>query len=780
MSLMPFSGFVDLEDLKNTLLALAVDPSIGGLLILGPKGTGKSSLVRAFAELLPDVEVVLGCYFGCSPNRVDELCSDCSTRLKAEGKLPSATRKMRIVELPIGVTDDRVVGAINVEQTLKEGKVHFEPGLLARAHRNVLYIDEVNLLPDHIVDLILDAAAYGWNVVEREGVSLRHPAHFILVGTMNPEEGELRPQLLDRFAISVPIQTVLDPSLRADIVKRNIEFETSRDLFNSTWDSTQVKLRAQIENARNHIREVYIPDQVIASVSQVCGKLSVDGYRPDIVAAKVARALAALGGRLEATHDDALQGLRLALAHRTRAGGLKPPATQGEIDRLFQDAKNIRLTNLATSRTDETGTKAAPATQQRKPLQSAFNRLRPKRESSQPPNPNQNRRRSFGSLKILGYFFFAAMVVRLFFMLDFLAFVTLMSLLLLILFLISLARRNRGTPSPYPQTRKTSNPKPGKMTAAIAMLSWPTARKILGKKIGEGEQLLEQTTSEKPTGAKLELDKILARARWLGRRKSRTGRGRPVSYRNFSGGTTDIALATSLRLAARRGRPFEVTRDDLRMNIREGRIRASMILVLDSSESMIDSLSKVRDAIRAVKKGAARMRDRVGLIVFKGEEAHVLQHPTTNFNLIMQKLGNVGLSDFTPLAAGILRAVKMARTEQARGYVPLVIMASDGATNVSIPRWSARMSNIPDPATDALQMAKVISVNKWKTVVANMAHVTHEGPADMVMGTHLMMRIAQVTKGVYVGFSHKKGQSLVRDMSQAQVETGRLDNLSEI
>jgi Mg-chelatase subunit ChlD len=318
------------------------------------------------------------------------------------------------------------------------------------------------------------------------------------------------------------------------------------------------------------------------------------------------------------------------------------------------------------------------------------------------------------------------------------------------------------------------------MTAATAILFWPTARKILGKKIGEGEQLIEQMISEKPAGAKLELDKILARARWLGRRKGRTGRGRPVSYKNFSGGAPDISLATSLRLAARRGKPLEVRREDLRVNIREGRIKASMILVLDSSESMIDSLSKVRDAIRAVKKGAARMRDRVGLIVFKGEEAHVLQHPTTNFNLIMQKLGNVGLSDFTPLAVGILRAVRMARTEQARGYAPLVVMASDGVTNVSIPRWSVRMSDIPDPATDALQMAKVISTNKWKTVVANMAHVTHEGPADMIMGTHIMMRIAQVTKGIYVGFSHKKEQPIVRDMSQAQVESGQQDNLSEI
>lgn len=197
-------------------------------------------------------------------------------------------------------------------------------------------------------------------------------------------------------------------------------------------------------------------------------------------------------------------------------------------------------------------------------------------------------------------------------------------------------------------------------------------------------------------------------------------------------------------------------------------MKASMILILDSSESMVDSLRKVRDAIRAVRKGAARMRDRVGLIVFKGEEAHTLQHPTTNFNLVMQKLGNVGLSDFTPLS-GLLRAVRMARTEQSRGYAPLLVVASDGVTNVSVPRFGATMLDIPDPASDALLMAKLISTNKWRAIVANMAHVTGEGPADMVMGTSLMMRIAEVTKGVYVGFSHKDVEkSVVIDMAQVQ------------
>jgi Mg-chelatase subunit ChlI/Mg-chelatase subunit ChlD len=765
---MPFSGFVDLEDLKKTLLSLAVDPSIGGLLILGPKGTGKSSLVRAFAELLPEIEVVIGCNFGCSPKYVEELCTDCKERLKTEGRLPQVIRKMSIVDLPIGVTDDRVIGSINVELTLKSGKIHFEPGLLARAHRNILYIDEVNLLPDHIVDLILDAASYGWNIIEREGLSLKHPARFILIGTMNPEEGELRPQLLDRFAISLPIQTVLDSRLRAEVVKRNIEFERNRDLFSSTWKPTQDKMRTQIETARENIKNVFVSDQIIATIAHVCGKLSVDGYRPDIVATKVGRALAAIDGRSEIGHDDALQGLKLALAHRTRAGGLKPPATQLEIERLFHEAKNIEFAkNTTAAQTSTAGQNEPPPQQQQK--KSFLQRGQP--QPPETPNSMQDKRRRFGKLKIIGFLVLLTGLVSLYFILQFWVFITLLSLLMLFVLLTSILRKNRDEGfSPYPRNRKPKGTRAEKVAAKTSMLAWPSARKILRKKIGEGEQLLEQTQKES-TGARFELDKIIAQARLLGRRKGLTGRGRPVSYKNFSDELNrDIAIATSVRLAARRGLPFQIRKEDLRANIREGRIKASMILVLDSSESMIDSLSKVRDAIRAIKKSATRMRDRVGLIVFKGEDAHVLQHPTTNFNLIMQKLANVGLSDFTPLAAGIMRAVRIARTEEARGYAPIVVMATDGVTNVSIPRLTSRMHDIPDPASDALLMAKSISSNKWKTVVANMAHVTDNGPADMIMGTNLMMNIAHVTRGVYVGFPRRKEEAVVKNMSPERFE----------
>jgi len=507
-----------------------------------------------------------------------------------------------------------------------------------------------------------------------------------------------------------------------------------------------------------------VSDQIIASISQVCGRLSVDGYRPDIVGTKVARALAALDGRREVGEGDALQGLKLALAHRTRAGGLKPPATQMEIEKQFQEARNTQFGKIAQpSPTDPSSAGDLVRQQQKKSIVDIFQR---RGESNQPQNLTQPKQRRFGNLRKLSYIFLVAGVGYLFFILKFWTFVTLMAVLIVIVFILSLARKSKaGTLSPY-SIRRGSLRTRAQKAAASSILAWPGTRRILGKKVTEGAHLIE-SQPEDSGKAKFELDKIISRARWLGRRKGLAGRGRPVSYKNFSDRTNhDIAVATSVRLAARHGMPFHVRKDDLRMNIREGRIKASMILVLDSSESMIDSLSKVRDAIRAVKRGATRMKDRVGLIVFKGEEAYVLQHPTSNFNLIIQKLANVGLSDYTPLAAGIMKAVRLARTEEARGYAPIVVMATDGAANVSIPRWSTRTPETPNPAIDALLMARTIALNKWKTVIANMAHVTEHGAPDMIMGTHLMMNIAHVTKGVYVGFPRSKDEAIVKDMSQ--------------
>lgn len=331
MRVLPFAAFVGLDELKKALMVLAVDPTIGGLLIFGPKGTGKSSVVRAFAELLPEIEVVADCPFNCDPHDPGSMCDSCRARYEKGENLPVKRMKMKVVTLPIGATEDMVLGTINLERTLKEGKPVFEPGLLGRANRQILYIDEVNLLPDHIVDSILDAVASGWHVVEREGVRFRHPSKVILIGTMNPEEGELRPQLLDRFGIGVNVKTIDNPELRAEIVKRNLEFENDPEGYYEKWRSEQEEIIKRIVIAKKVLKKVKIPENVVLSVTRTCVNLEVDGYRPDIVAIKVARALAALDGRLEISINDAVEGLVFALAHRTRASGLRPPPSREEI-----------------------------------------------------------------------------------------------------------------------------------------------------------------------------------------------------------------------------------------------------------------------------------------------------------------------------------------------------------------------------------------------------------------------------------------------------------------
>lgn len=337
MRVLPFAAFVGLEELKRALLILAVDPSIGGLLVMGPKGTGKSSIVRAFAELLPEIDVVANCPFNCDPYNPDEMCDNCKAKVVKGEKLSTKRVKMRVVTLPIGATEDMVLGTINIEKTLRRGFLVFEPGLLGRANRGILYIDEVNLLPDHIVDAILDAAASGWNIVEREGISLRHPSRFILVGTMNPEEGELRPQLLDRFAMGVKISNIKDPNIRAEIIRRNLEFETDPDAFYNKWKHLQEEYRYKISYARKILSKVKVPEILIKAVASTCSLLEVDGFRPDIIAIKAARAFAALDGRLEVNEKDILLGLRFALTHRTRAEGLRPPPSREEIERTFNN-----------------------------------------------------------------------------------------------------------------------------------------------------------------------------------------------------------------------------------------------------------------------------------------------------------------------------------------------------------------------------------------------------------------------------------------------------------
>ena len=323
----PFSAVVGLDDLRLALVVNAVSPAVGGVLVRGEKGTAKSTVVRALATLLPPVQVLEGCRFSCAPG--DTQCPDLSTH-----GAPSL-RPARLVELPVGASEDRLVGSLDLERALTTGVSAYEPGLLAAAHRGVLYVDEVNLLHDHLVDLLLDAAALGTSYVEREGVSVRHAARFLLVGTMNPEEGELRPQLLDRFGLTVEVAATRDPVQRADVVRRRLAYEADPDAFAAGYAADDTDLAARIATARALLPSVLLGDQALREVTTVCAAFDVDGLRADLVTAKAAIALAAWSGRTEVTTEDVRTAARLALPHRRRRTPFEAPGL--DEDRL-QDA----------------------------------------------------------------------------------------------------------------------------------------------------------------------------------------------------------------------------------------------------------------------------------------------------------------------------------------------------------------------------------------------------------------------------------------------------------
>ncbi|MYY01781.1 MULTISPECIES: putative cobaltochelatase [unclassified Streptomyces] len=316
----PFTAIVGQDDLRLGLLLNAVSPAVGGVLVRGEKGTAKSTAVRALAALMPQVSVVPGCRFSCDPVSPDPACPD-----GPHEDVSGVSRPARTVELPVGASEDRLVGALDIERALSEGVKAFEPGLLADAHRGILYVDEVNLLHDHLVDLLLDAAAMGASYVEREGVSVRHAARFLLVGTMNPEEGELRPQLLDRFGLTVEVAASRETDQRVEVVRRRLAYEDDPAAFAARWADEEAQLRARIVAARALLPEVRLGDQALRQIAATCAAFEVDGMRADIVMARTATALAAWAGRTDVLAEDVRQAALLALPHRRRRNPFDAP-----------------------------------------------------------------------------------------------------------------------------------------------------------------------------------------------------------------------------------------------------------------------------------------------------------------------------------------------------------------------------------------------------------------------------------------------------------------------
>jgi Mg-chelatase subunit ChlI len=321
----PFTAIVGQEKMKRALILNAVNPLIGGVLIRGERGTAKSTAARALAALLPDIEVVKGSRYGDDPRRPHDWSDETRERFTNED-VEVELRQTPFVDLPVSATEDRVVGTLDIEKAIQLGQKHFEPGVLASANRGLLYVDEVNLLDDHVVDLLLDSAAMGVNVVEREGISFSHPAKFILVGTMNPEEGDLRPQLLDRFAFSVHIKGLQDPKLRMQIMERRLDFEVNPDGFRIKWADDEKHMSEQIARARDLVNQVKYTRNDLASIAGLTASLNVDGHRADLVILRGAQAHAAFNGRTRITNEDIILAAELALPHRIKGRAFQDTA----------------------------------------------------------------------------------------------------------------------------------------------------------------------------------------------------------------------------------------------------------------------------------------------------------------------------------------------------------------------------------------------------------------------------------------------------------------------
>jgi magnesium chelatase subunit I len=332
----PFSAIVGQDEMKLAILIAAVDPSVGGVLVLGDRGTGKSTAVRALAALLPKMRAVVACPYHCDPQAPAGACETCDG-LRARASLKSRLQPVPVVDLPLGATEDRVVGALDLERALTHGEKSFEPGLLARAHRGFLYVDEVNLLEDHLVDLLIDVAASGENVVEREGLSVRHPARFVLVGSGNPEEGELRPQLLDRFGLSVEVRTPDVLADRVEVVKRRDAFDRDPQGFAAGWAAKDARVRSRIARAQAALDAVVVTDALLEQGSRLCLAVGADGLRGELTLLRASRALAALEGRTAVTDADLRRVAPMALRHRLRRGPLEERASNQRIERALTE-----------------------------------------------------------------------------------------------------------------------------------------------------------------------------------------------------------------------------------------------------------------------------------------------------------------------------------------------------------------------------------------------------------------------------------------------------------
>ena len=618
MTQFPFSAIVAMDDMRLALILNAISPAIGGVLVRGEKGTAKSTAVRALTAVLPPVEVVAGCRFSCSPAAPDPQCPDGPHPVGAEAQ----PRPTRLVELPVGATEDRLTGSLDVGRALTEGVTSFQPGLLAAAHRGVLYVDEVNLLHDHLVDLLLDAAALGTSYVERDGVSVQHAARFLLVGTMNPEEGELRPQLLDRFGLTVEAVAPRDPATRAEVVRRRMAFDADPAAFTARFAGEETQIAASIVAAQARLASVVVDDIVLTRIAEVCASFGVDGLRADIVIARAAAAHAAWRGATAVTREDIRAAARLALPHRRRRNPFDAPGLDEE---QLDDALG------------EDGPDDEPDPQPPDPG--------PGEDSTPPPPdgqaPAEDPGRGPGDGAGTGAPGEGAGT--------------------------GAPRQGAGTGAPGEgagtgQRRQTAPSPAGRESVAPTGATFRARRlEVPGKGHGAtGRRSRAYTDGGHTVGARP-----------------------PQSVlRDLHLTATLMASAPYQVWRGRTGPGLVLDRADLRERRREGRESNLVLFLVDASGSMAARrrMEAVKGAVLSLLLDAYQRRDKVGLVCFRGAGAQLLLPPTSSVDAAARRLATMPTGGQTPLVAGLTEAHATLRRERLRDPQrrPLLVVVTDG------------------------------------------------------------------------------------------------------
>ncbi|MFI1415429.1 putative cobaltochelatase [Streptomyces sp. NPDC020707] len=611
----PFTAVVGQDDLRLALLLNAVSPAVGGVLVRGEKGTAKSTAVRALSALMPQVDVVPGCRFSCAPHAPDPACPDGPHEVG-----PGVPRPARMVELPVGASEDRLVGALDIERALAEGVKAFEPGLLADAHRGLLYVDEVNLLHDHLVDLLLDAAAMGASYVEREGVSVRHAARFLLVGTMNPEEGELRPQLLDRFGLTVEVAASREPDQRVEVVRRRLAYDDDPEGFATRWADEESDVRARIVAARELLPSVRLGDGALRQIAATCAAFEVDGMRADIVMARTATALAAWAGRTDVLAEDVRQAALLALPHRRRRNPFDAPGL--DEDKLDETLEEFAGDENGSGHPSESGDSGDSGDDDPDPdgPGGGGGGGRPPQDG---PDDGGDSDSGDGSGEVPA----------------------------------------QGE-APANESEHGGAPSPGAGEQSPVRAAEPFRTKMLSVPgLGEGaagRRSRARTEHGRTTGA-------------------RRPRG---ALTKLHLAATVQAAAPHQRARGRSGPGLVVRRDDLRQATREGREGNLVLFVVDASGSMAarQRMSAVKGAVLSLLLDAYQRRDKVGLVTFRGSAAEVALPPTSSVDAAAVRLESLPTGGRTPLAAGLLRAHDVLRVERLRDPArrALVVLVTDG------------------------------------------------------------------------------------------------------